>query len=118
MVLRIVSFSLLVGLTLNACVIVPGPAFSRTVETTARPTGPLTPDDHIVVLAAGASVRDDDSTTICVRKSLLRERPAVRLVPAGQFRDAVRSYRWPFKGPQEDIQRVMEDPLVRDAVAR
>jgi hypothetical protein len=76
------------------------------------------PGDRIVLLAAGASVRDDDSTTTCVRKSLEREKPDVRFVTPVEFRDAVRSFRWPFEGPEQDARSVMADPLVRDAVAR
>src|SRR5262252_3525641 len=73
--LRITSFGFLVGLGLGACVMTPGPAFSRIVQTPNSLTDPLVPGNRIVLLASGASVRDDDATTRCVRDSLARTNP-------------------------------------------
>src|SRR5262249_31058457 len=97
---------------------VPGPAFSRRVQAPNSLNSPLAPGDHVVVLASGASVRDKESTVACVRKSLVDEMPGVQLVPAAEFREAVRASRWPFGESEEDARRIMADPIVRDAIAR
>src|SRR5262249_41370741 len=59
-----------------------------------------------------------ESTVACVRKSLVDEMPGVQLVPAAEFREAVRASRWPFGESEEDARRIMADPIVRDAIAR